>query len=36
MIKKFGAAFLEVVQMAANALLLVLTAWVATIPAPVR
>jgi hypothetical protein len=36
MIKKFGAAFLEVVQMTANALLLVLTAWVATIPAPVR
>jgi hypothetical protein len=36
MIKKIGAALLEVVQMAANAILLVMTAWIATIPAPVR
>ena len=36
MMKKLGASFLEVVQMAAFAILLVFTAWIATIPGPVR
>jgi hypothetical protein len=36
MMRKIAAALLEVLQMAANAVLLVFTAWIGTISAPVR